>query len=57
MSSAEPTGGEPAGPRLLRGGPIATEVRAAVAADVIAFRETYGYAPALAVVIVGRDAP
>ena len=48
---------EPAGPRLLRGGPIATEVRAAVAADVIAFREEHGFAPALAVVIVGRDAP
>ena len=42
-----------AGPRLLRGGPIATEVRAAVAADVIAFREEHGFAPALAVVIVG----
>jgi methylenetetrahydrofolate dehydrogenase (NADP+)/methenyltetrahydrofolate cyclohydrolase len=48
---------QPAGPRLLRGGPIATEVRAAVAADVIAFREEHGFTPALAVVIVGRDAP
>ena len=45
------------GPRLLRGGPIATEVRATVAADVVAFREQYGFSPALAVVIVGRDAP
>ena len=53
----EPASGEPAGPRLLRGGPIATDVRAAVAADVAAFREEHGYAPALAVVIVGRDAP
>jgi methylenetetrahydrofolate dehydrogenase (NADP+)/methenyltetrahydrofolate cyclohydrolase len=48
---------EPIGPRLLRGGPIATEVRAAVAEDVVAFREVYGYVPVLAVVIVGRDAP
>ncbi len=45
------------GPRLLRGGPIAAEVRAAVAADVSEFRATHGYAPELAVVIVGRDAP
>jgi methylenetetrahydrofolate dehydrogenase (NADP+)/methenyltetrahydrofolate cyclohydrolase len=48
---------ETAGPRLLRGGPIAAEVRAAVAADVVAFRATHGFVPALAVVIVGRDAP
>ncbi len=45
------------GPRLLRGGPIATEVRASVAQDVAAFRAEHGRAPALAVVIVGRDAP
>ncbi|MDR3544314.1 MAG: bifunctional 5,10-methylenetetrahydrofolate dehydrogenase/5,10-methenyltetrahydrofolate cyclohydrolase [Candidatus Limnocylindrales bacterium] len=57
MTGPEPAGGEPAGPRLLRGGPIATDVRAAVAADVAAFRDEHGFAPALAVVIVGRDAP
>ena len=45
------------GPRLLRGGPVATDVRAAVAADVAAFKKEFGYTPELAVVIVGRDAP
>ena len=44
-------------PRLLRGGPIATAIREQVAADVAAFREEHGYAPALAVVVVGKDAP
>jgi methylenetetrahydrofolate dehydrogenase (NADP+)/methenyltetrahydrofolate cyclohydrolase len=46
-----------AGPRLLQGAPIATEIRASVKADVDAFRRRHGFAPALAVVIVGRDAP
>jgi methylenetetrahydrofolate dehydrogenase (NADP+)/methenyltetrahydrofolate cyclohydrolase len=45
------------GPRLLRGGPVAADVRTAVAADVAAFKEEHGYTPELAVVIVGRDAP
>jgi methylenetetrahydrofolate dehydrogenase (NADP+)/methenyltetrahydrofolate cyclohydrolase len=45
------------GPRLLRGGPVAADVRAAVAADVAAFKADHGYTPELAVVIVGRDAP
>lgn len=45
------------GPRLLRGGPIATAIREQVAADVVAFRESFDYAPALAVVVVGKDAP
>jgi methylenetetrahydrofolate dehydrogenase (NADP+)/methenyltetrahydrofolate cyclohydrolase len=45
------------GPRLMRGGPLATEVREAVAADMAAFREEHGFSPALAVVIVGHDAP
>jgi methylenetetrahydrofolate dehydrogenase (NADP+)/methenyltetrahydrofolate cyclohydrolase len=45
------------GPRLLKGGPIAADVRATVAADVAAFKEEHGYTPELAVVIVGRDAP
>jgi len=43
--------------RLLQGAPIATEIRASVKEDVAAFRERTGYAPGLAVVIVGRDAP
>ncbi len=45
------------GPRLLRGGPLAAGIRETVAADVAAFRATYGHAPALAIVIAGRDAP
>ena len=43
--------------RLLEGGPIAAEIRAAVAEDVTTFTATHGRAPALAVVIIGRDAP
>jgi methylenetetrahydrofolate dehydrogenase (NADP+)/methenyltetrahydrofolate cyclohydrolase len=57
MTAPELVSAEPAGPRLLRGGPIAAEVRAAVAADVVAFHAAHGFVPALAVVIVGRDAP
>jgi methylenetetrahydrofolate dehydrogenase (NADP+)/methenyltetrahydrofolate cyclohydrolase len=45
------------GPRLLRGGPIAATIREQVAADVEAFRREHRYTPALAVVVVGRDAP
>ena len=43
--------------RRLEGGPIAAEIRAAVAEDVASFTATRGRPPALAVVIVGRDAP
>jgi methylenetetrahydrofolate dehydrogenase (NADP+) / methenyltetrahydrofolate cyclohydrolase len=43
--------------RLLLGGPIATEIRSAVAEDVEAYRLRAGHPPGLAVVIVGRDAP
>ena len=43
--------------RLLLGGPIATEIRSAVAEDVEAYRVRAGHPPGLAVVIVGRDAP
>ncbi len=43
--------------RLLEGGPIAAEIRSAVAEDVAAFRASYGRPPGLAVVIIGRDAP
>ena len=45
------------GARLLLGGPIASEIRQAVAEDVVTFSERYDRAPVLAVVIVGRDAP
>jgi methylenetetrahydrofolate dehydrogenase (NADP+)/methenyltetrahydrofolate cyclohydrolase len=45
------------GPRLLRGGPIAAAIREQVAADVVGFKDEFGYTPALAVVVVGRDAP
>jgi methylenetetrahydrofolate dehydrogenase (NADP+)/methenyltetrahydrofolate cyclohydrolase len=45
------------GPRLLLGAPMAAEIRATVANDVAAFRGRRGYAPCLAVVLVGRDAP
>lgn len=43
--------------RLLEGGPIAAEIRAAVAEDVATFSATHGRPPGLAVVIIGRDAP
>ena len=46
------TGGDA---RLLLGGPIAAEIRLAVAEDVEAYRARTGHAPGLAVVIVGRD--
>ena len=43
--------------RWLVGAPIATEIKAKVKADVATFRRRNGYAPTLAVVLVGRDAP
>lgn len=43
--------------RLLHGGPIAAEIRQAVAEDVESYRKRIGRAPGLAVVICGRDAP
>jgi methylenetetrahydrofolate dehydrogenase (NADP+)/methenyltetrahydrofolate cyclohydrolase len=45
------------GARLLEGAPIAAEIRQAVAEDVASFLRDHGRAPALAVVIVGKDAP
>jgi methylenetetrahydrofolate dehydrogenase (NADP+)/methenyltetrahydrofolate cyclohydrolase len=45
------------GARLLEGGPIAAEIRQAVAEDVAAYTERTGRRPVLAVVICGRDAP
>ena len=44
-------------PRLLRGAPIAADIRADVAERIAAFSGRFGYAPTLAVVLVGRDAP
>ena len=43
--------------RRLEGGPIAAEIRTAVAEDVASFRAATGRPPGLAVVIIGRDAP
>jgi methylenetetrahydrofolate dehydrogenase (NADP+)/methenyltetrahydrofolate cyclohydrolase len=43
--------------RLLEGGPMAAEIRAAVAEDVQSFTRSQGRPPGLAVVIIGRDAP
>jgi methylenetetrahydrofolate dehydrogenase (NADP+)/methenyltetrahydrofolate cyclohydrolase len=43
--------------RLLYGGPIAAEIRLAVAEDIEDYQARTGRAPGLAVVIVGRDAP
>jgi len=45
------------GARLLQGGPIAAEIRGAVAEDVAGYVARNGRAPVLAVVICGRDAP
>ena len=45
------------GARLLQGGPIAAEIRGAVSEDVAGFAARTGRQPALAIVIVGRDAP
>lgn len=45
------------GARLLEGAPIAAEIRGAVAEDVARFTREQGRPPALAVVIVGKDAP
>jgi methylenetetrahydrofolate dehydrogenase (NADP+)/methenyltetrahydrofolate cyclohydrolase len=43
--------------RLLEGAPIAAEVRARVAADVVDYTASEGHPPGLAVVVCGRDAP
>jgi len=43
--------------RLLLGSPIAAEMRARLKRDVAAFKRRHGFAPTLAVVLVGRDAP
>ena len=43
--------------RLLEGGPIAAEIRQAVAEDVETYRRRFGRVPVLAIVICGSDAP
>ena len=43
--------------RLLLGGPLAQAVLATVAAEAAEYREAYGHAPALAVVVCGHEAP
>ena len=44
-------------PQLLKGGPLAADIREDVAADVIAFKAEHGFTPELAIVVVGADAP
>jgi methylenetetrahydrofolate dehydrogenase (NADP+)/methenyltetrahydrofolate cyclohydrolase len=56
-SPAPGTSTPESGPRLLAGAPIAAQVREGLCADVAAFKERWGYTPALAVVLVGADAP
>jgi methylenetetrahydrofolate dehydrogenase (NADP+)/methenyltetrahydrofolate cyclohydrolase len=48
---------ETAGPRLLAGSPIAAEIRAGLVDDFARFKDRWGYAPTLAIVLVGADAP
>ncbi len=42
---------------LLKGSPVAAEIREAVAADVVEFVADHAYVPELAIVVVGADAP
>jgi methylenetetrahydrofolate dehydrogenase (NADP+)/methenyltetrahydrofolate cyclohydrolase len=49
--------GPASAPRLLSGSPIAAEIRAGLIGDFSAFRARHGYAPTLAIVLVGADAP
>ena len=46
-----------AGPRLLLGSPIAAEIREGLTRDFTSFKECWGRAPVLAIVLVGADAP
>ncbi len=43
--------------RLLQGAPIAAELRARVKTEITTFRRRHGFAPTLAILFVGRDAP
>jgi len=56
-STAASTAAGTEGPRLLAGSPIAAEIRAGLTRDFATFKERWGYAPTLAVVLVGADAP
>ena len=49
--------GNPGGPRLLAGSPIAAGIRAELVGDFARFKERWGYSPTLAIVMVGADAP
>lgn len=42
---------------LLKGSPVAAQIREAVAADVVDFVADHAYVPELAIVVVGADAP
>ncbi len=44
-------------PQLLKGGPLAAEIRETVTTEVAAFKEEHDYTPVLAIVVVGADAP
>jgi methylenetetrahydrofolate dehydrogenase (NADP+)/methenyltetrahydrofolate cyclohydrolase len=57
--SEDRDGADPAsaGPRLLAGSPIAAEIRAGLTEDFARFKDRWGYAPTLAIVLVGADAP
>jgi methylenetetrahydrofolate dehydrogenase (NADP+)/methenyltetrahydrofolate cyclohydrolase len=55
-AASEPSA-EPGQPRLLAGGPIAAEIREGLCSDFTAFKARWGYTPALAIVLVGADAP
>ncbi len=57
VGTADPIAAVRGEARLLLGRPIAAEIRAGVEADVAAFRALNGFAPELAVLLVGRDAP
>lgn len=56
MTSAVAHGGH-TGARLLQGASIAAEIRGRISNEVDSFRRRYGFAPTLAVVLIGADAP
>jgi methylenetetrahydrofolate dehydrogenase (NADP+) / methenyltetrahydrofolate cyclohydrolase len=53
-AASGPATGEP---RLLRGSPLAAEIRDELTRDFAAFKERFGHTPVLAILIVGADAP
>jgi methylenetetrahydrofolate dehydrogenase (NADP+)/methenyltetrahydrofolate cyclohydrolase len=52
-----PASPDSSAPRLLAGGPIAAQIRDELCTGFTAFKERWGYAPVLAIVLVGADAP